>query len=308
MTNEQLCWPTERINEDAVSDWIATHCGHRVGSPVILQSKAWGVTARFDEVVLKASFTPLFPQVVNIHAVLDRAAPENVTRLIAHTTVEGQLWTLFEYIPGQTVEEAGTAEALISMAQSLATVQGGVAREDLTHLPTMDPFSIPSLLLDDSDDQPAELVEWLYDAQFALQADAKVLAALPTSLDHPDMNSSNAILYDNRRVVLLDWEEATAGSPLFSIDRLLADARRHSAVERVVNAYLEALPWGGLNELSSALRLVPLKLAIEARAFARGLGWPHPHTRYTTRMLEEARRRYSLKDGSNAMLDYLGQI
>jgi len=172
-----------------------------------------------------------------------------------------------------------------------------VAEQDLTRIPAIDVRLVPRLLLEDLEDQPAELVEWLHDAQPALQADAEALAGIPRSLDHPDMNSSNAILCDDGRVVLLDWEEATVGCPLFSLDRLLDDAREYSAVERVMSAYLSGFPWGGQREVESALRLVPLKLAMENRAFARGRGWPHPHSRLTTRLLKLARERSKWKMG-----------
>ena len=63
MTNEQLAWPDEHIALDAASRWVAFACGREVDSPEILQTKRWGVTARFGSVVLKASFTPLFPYI-----------------------------------------------------------------------------------------------------------------------------------------------------------------------------------------------------------------------------------------------------
>ena len=47
----------------------------------------------------------------------------------------------------------------------------------------------------------------------------------------------------------------------------------------------------GSEQVERAMRLVPLKLAHESRAYARALGWPHPHTRLTTRLLELAQRR-----------------
>jgi aminoglycoside phosphotransferase (APT) family kinase protein len=136
-----------------------------------------------------------------------------------------------------------------------------------------------------------ELVQWLREAQPSLQLDADALADVPPSLDHPDVNGSNAIMLGDGRAILLDWEEATAGCPLFSLDRLLADARELGAVETVRDVYLDALGAGGPEQVGRAMRLVPLKLAHEFRAYARALGWPHPHTRLTTLLLELARRR-----------------
>ena len=306
MTNNPPVWPTEHIDLEVASRWVVSRCGHEVGSVEILQVKVWGVTARFGNVALKASFTPLYPQVTEVHAVLEGAAPGRAPRLIATEMVHGQLWTLFDHVRGPTAEEVGTPDALVSTGRALAAVQVAVAEQDLTRLPAIDVRLVPRLLLEDLEDQPAEWVEWLHDAQPTLQADAEALAAIPRSLDHPDVNSSNAILCDDDRVVLLDWEEATVGCPLFSLNRLLQDAHEHSAVDRVMSAYLDGFPWGSQRAVESALRLVPLKLAIECRAFARGLGFPHPHSRLTARLLKLARERSTWKPGDPLL--HLSQI
>jgi aminoglycoside phosphotransferase (APT) family kinase protein len=292
MTNEQPAWPNEHISLDAAARWVASACGREVEAPEILQTKRWGVTARFGSVVLKASFTPLFPQVTDVHALLERIVPEGAPRLIASEMVDGQLWTLFEHLHGPTAEEVGTPGALEATARELARVQAAVARLDLTRLPAFDVRSVPGALLeDDLSDQPVGLVQWLRDAQPALQLDADALADVPPSLDHPDVNGSNAIMRDDGRAILLDWEEATVGCPLFSLDRLLGDAHELSAVETVRDAYLDTLRAGGPEQLERAMRLVPLKLAHESRAYARALGWATPHTRLTALLLELAQRR-----------------
>ena len=121
------------------------------------------------------------------------------------------------------------------------------------------------------------------------------LAAVPPSLDHPDVNGSNAIMLADGHAILLDWEEATVGCPLLSLDRLLDDAHQLSTVDTVVDAYLDVFRAGGPEQVERAMRLVPLKLAREFRAYARALGWRHPHTHLTTRLLELAQRR--LADG-----------
>jgi aminoglycoside phosphotransferase (APT) family kinase protein len=292
MTNEQPAWPNEHIALDAASRWVASTCAREVDTPEILRIKRWGVTARFGSVVLKASFTPLFPQVTEVHALLERIVPEGAPRLIASEMVDGQLWTLFEHLQGATAEEVGTPGAFEATARELARVQAAVAKLDLTRLPVFDVRRVPGALLeDDLSDQPVELVQWLRDAQPSLQLDADALADIPLSLDHPDVNRSNAIMLDDGRAILLDWEEATVGCPLFSLDRLLDEAHELSAVEAVRDVYLDTLRAGGLEQVERAMRLVPLKLAHENRAFARALGWPHPHTRLTTRLLELAQRR-----------------
>lgn len=292
MTNDRLAWPNEHIALDAASRWVASACEREVDTPEILRIKQWGVTARFGSVVFKASFTPLFPQVIDVHALLARIVPAGAPRLITSEMVDGQLWTLFEHIQGATAEEVGTIGALEATARELARVQAAVAKLDLTGLPLFDVRRVPGILLeDDLSDQPVELVQWLRDAQPSLQLDAAALADIPPSLDHPDMNSSNAIILNDGRAILLDWEEATVGCPLFSIDRLLDDAHGLSAVETVRDVYLDTLGTGGSEQVKRAMRLVPLKLAYEFRAYARSLGWPRPHTRLTTRLLELAQRR-----------------
>jgi aminoglycoside phosphotransferase (APT) family kinase protein len=292
MTNEPLAWPEEHISLSAASRWVASACSCEVDTPEILQIKRWGVTARFGSVVLKASFTPLFPQVTEVHALLERIIPEGAPRLIASQMVDGQLWTLFEHIPGATAEEVGTLGAFEATARELARVQVAVTNLDLTRLPVFDVRRVPGVLLeDDLSDQPVELVQWLRDVQPSLQLDADALADIPLSLDHPDVNSSNSIMLDDGRAILLDWEEATVGCPLFSLDRLLDEVHELAAVETVRDVYLDTLRAGGLEQVERAMRLVPLKLAYENRAYARALGWPHPHTRLTTRLLELAQRR-----------------
>jgi aminoglycoside phosphotransferase (APT) family kinase protein len=292
MTNELPAWPNEQISLDAASRWIAAACGCEVDTPEILQVKRWGVTARFGSVVFKASFTPLFPQVIDVHALLESIVPAGAPRLIASEMVGGQLWTLFEHIQGATAEQVGTPGALEATARELARVQAAVAKLDLARLPAFDVRRVPGILLeDDLSDQPVELVQWLRDAQPSLQLDADALADIPLSLDHPDVNGSNAIMLDDGRAILLDWEEATVGCPLFSLDRLLDEAHGLSAVETVRDVYLDTLGAGGLEQVARAMRLVPLKLACEFRAYAQALGWPHPHTRMTTRLLELAQRR-----------------
>ena len=308
MTNKEFEWPEENIALDTASRWVVSASGCEVDTPEILQTKRWGVTARFGSVVLKVSFTPLFPQVIDVHALLEKIVPEGSPRLIASEMVNGQLWTLFEHLQGATVEEVGTSDALEAMARELARVQAAVAKLDLTRLPVFDVRKVPGVLLeDDLSDQPVELVQWLRNAQSALKHDADALAEIPLSLDHPDVNASNGIMRDDGRVTLLDWEETTVSCPLFSLDRLLSDAYELSTVDTVLNAYLDTLQTSGLEQVERAMRLEPLKLAHEIRTYARALGWPHPHTRMTTLLLRLAQMR-STNGSLNAWLpDLLAQ-
>ena len=91
MPNEQLVWPSEDINLEAATKWVASAYGCEIDVPEVLQLKRWGVTASFGSVVLKASYTPPFPQVTDIHAVLGQLMPEGAPRLLCSEMVDGQL-------------------------------------------------------------------------------------------------------------------------------------------------------------------------------------------------------------------------
>jgi len=58
------------------------------------------------------------------------------------------------------------------------------------------------------------------------------------------------------------------------------------------------------DQVERAMRLVPLKLALENRAYARALDWPNPHTRLTTLLLELAQKR-SMQGSLNIWLSDL---
>ena len=133
-----------------------------------------------------------------------------------------------------------------------------------------------------------------------LRHHAELLAeVLPLSVDHPDLNNTNAIV-TNASVTLLDWEEATVGCPLFTLPRLLADADSETTRAAMIDAYLDAL-FGGRSRgtrrlLDLAMIVTPLKLAIEARDFARKLDFPHPHTNLTEQYVTESLTRLRSTD------------
>jgi aminoglycoside phosphotransferase (APT) family kinase protein len=114
------------------------------------------------------------------------------------------------------------------------------------------------------------------------------------SIDHPDVQDTNALVRDDDgSIVLLDWEEATLGCPFFSLHRLLREADLANLTDPVRRAYVDSLrPWGDATAVNRwidvALILAPLKLATEARTFARTLGLDHPHTNYTTRLITDS--------------------
>ena len=308
MTEANAVWPEDRVALATAKAWVESVVGSPVGEPEILQTKIWGVTSRFGDVVLKVAYSPIFPQIVDVYGVLAQIEPKAAANLLAHAETDGQYFNLFEFLPGETAEAKGTSEALVAVARELARVQAATSKMDLSALPVVPVEGVVDLLLqDDLSDQPSEIVEWLHEAAASLRLDAVALAKLPLSLDHPDVNASNAMLQQDGTVILLDWEEATVGCPIFSLERLLGDAREHGNVEAVCDAYLGTLPWGDRDDLERAMRLAPLKLAWEFRTFARKLGWGNPHTRLTTACLKLACARVAEGFVHTSIEDYFGE-
>jgi len=88
-------------------------------------------------------------------------------------------------------------------------------------------------------------------------------------------------MLDDGRALLLDWERRR-WLPLFSLDRLLDDAHELSTVE-TVRECISTPSAPAIGAVERAMRLVPLKLAHENRAFARALaGLVHTLAYHTT--------------------------
>ena len=232
-----------------------------------------------------------------------------------------QTWSLFAAFEGQTVEALHTREALVEVAREFARIQVQVASApapELNGLPRMTLDAIPdcfdAVLRDLHQRQqplwrgwarelaeqfhlPADVMEHLaeYCASVRRWTDELLHSALPDSIDHVDLHWGNAVVQPSGRILIYDWEEAVVSCPLFSLDRLLNDAREldlgeaaawsgeargigFTPAERALrDAYLEALPWGTLEgrrrSFDLALCLAPIKTAHESIAFANALGW-----------------------------------
>ncbi|MBO0879251.1 MAG: hypothetical protein J2P17_02485 [Mycobacterium sp.] len=298
-----LEFPTDRPHLADLTRWIARCLPDNppVEGPVeMLRVKRWGITATYRAgdrlVVVKDAHPPLFPHAAAVHRAVQRTCPDAVAPLLADCTTDAWQRTIFEFLPGTTVDES-TPKPLALLAGRLGTVQAQLAAADLAGLPHYELTQVgPDLLADlsTSDDQPAETVDWLAMELPRVQEWASELAELcPASLDHPDANPTNALVSGDR-IVVLDWEEAVVGSPMMSLYRLLVDAREAGIVNAVRTAYLAA--WNHLPDperaLDLALLLAPLKLTIEAR-YARRLGMDHPHQHQTAKMLTAARRSWT---------------
>ena len=283
-------------------------CGrrsHRVGRgrrrpparPVrVLRNKLWGFTVAFsaqgETFTLKIAAPALFPAAHLAHGAAQRAAPDAVPELVRHEARSGQSWTLFRFVDGVPARVGG-AEAVISVADTIARIQATVAHELPPGVPVLPASAVAGLLVD-LDDQPRSLVGELDEQREALAVWGSELDALvPLSLDHVDLHLENVVRSRDGRFVILDWEEAIVSSPLFSFDRLRIDAIDHGAARLAERAYVQRLlpdldHAGQRRAVALARALVPLKLAHEARTFARGLGWADPHTRLTTHHIRAA--------------------
>ncbi len=290
-------WTLDRVDVGAVCSWIGEVTGSSLAAspPSVLRAKEWGITLRFDThdgaVVFKASFPVLFPSSPQISRSLSVIAPEHAPQLISSCERDEQQWELFHLIDGTVVQSLGP-EVFPDVASTLAHVQALASEADLSSLPSLPVTAVPSRVVGDIADQPVELRQRLERAQPKLEAWAIELADWPTSIDHPDMNMSNAILRPGGGIVIVDWEEATVGCPFLSFDRLLLDTRTADASAATTDHYLDALPWRSRPEREQALRralaLAPLKLVIEARRWARLMGRATPHTAYTSQLLRRS--------------------
>ncbi|TCC50960.1 hypothetical protein E0H75_12480 [Kribbella capetownensis] len=264
--------------------------------------KRWGATGLFEVdgeyVVVKHACPVVYPHAAAVHRAVERAYPQATAELLAHD--DDAVWqrSVFAYVSGPTVETVGPA-ALVTQARTLGEVQSAMADVDLRGLPQYDLTAIPETLLADLSrvaDLDDELVAGLRRHLPALQRGIEELtAAVPISIDHPDIQGTNGLVRDNESVVLLDWEEARVGCPMISLDRLRQEADEVGNVPEVLAAYLDALPWGTAAEkrhlADIALQVAPLKLAVEAREYARIIGLPHPHTRYVTTLVTRSLSR-----------------
>jgi Ser/Thr protein kinase RdoA (MazF antagonist) len=255
--------------------------------------KRWGATGLFlvdgERVVVKHASPVLYPHAVAVHQVVERTCPQVTAPLPAHADGPGWQRSIFGHVPGPTVAKAGP-DSLVVQARTLAEVQAALAGADLDGLPHYDLATVPDLLLadlEDTGDVDAALVAELRGHLPALRrAVDELIAAVPSSLDHPDVQSTNGLVREDGSVVLLDWEEAVVGCPMLSLYRLRHEADEMGNTAEVDTAYLDALPWGTDAEKRRLAELVmlvaPLKLAIEARDYARALDLPTPHTKHTT--------------------------
>lgn len=297
MTTDTHSWPTEfAVDTDDASRWIEGILGASASFDRLLRRKRWGFTASFsagdDRVVFKVAAPALFAGANAAHAAAAGAAPGSVPTLLGQADRDGQAWSLFGFVDGQPARRSG-AEAILAVADLLAQIQRTVAGALPGGVPAVPAASVAGLLTD-LDDQPAALVRRLEDHRRLLCDWGDELDALvPLSIDHVDLHLENVLRTPDGGYVIVDWEEAVVSCPLFSFERLRVDAADHGVAALAEDAYLRALlPELGEPSRRRAMALARvlgnLKLAHEARTFARALGWNNPHTHLTTRYVTSA--------------------
>lgn len=297
-------------------------------------------TEHGEEVVFKASYISLFAHTPFVYELLGRCCAGSVPRLLAWDAEPGRMWTLFRPFEGVRVREINRLEPLLKVARTMVRIQVAVAAapaSEKTQIARLPVSRIPALfdeILQDIRD--THLHVWNADdgaiaQKFNLPADplrrllhfrghVRAWAAelekgdWPETIDHTDLYAGNATLQAGGRVLIYDWEEATIGSPFFTLEQLLVNARvldQEAAPVReqrlnslgetpsqraVRHAYLEALPWKTYAERERALELAgylwPIKDAFICKAFTLALGRDDAFSELTAIVMARALRRW----------------
>ena len=307
---EELIWPEHMVARDDMRAWLsAVLPGQPPIAPDVtpLRVKRWGATGVFladgVPVVGKHAQPALFPSGPSVHRFVQDVAPAAVAPLLAAQDGPGWQRSVFGLVEGPTAETRGLASR-VEVARALAAIQVAAASGSAPALPAYHlPDVVDDLIADVctvNGQEPALTARLLAAAEVLHDFAAELVAAVPVSIDHSDMNEANAIIPDQGPVVILDWEEATLGCPLLSLSRLLQDAGAYR--DKITDAYVESLTsWGDVRPLIDRANVVaPVKSAHEARAYARALGWPAPyanHERETARLLTLALDRLDAMPG-----------
>jgi hypothetical protein len=315
MSTPPYSWPEELFPADQVRTWLSVELGADTEGPIeVLYTKQWGTTALFgcadgSTVVFKGSRHPAAAHGPVVHQFLAEVAPEAVPPVIAARVEADTAWTVFEPLMGEPLEARLSPVGFERLAATLASIQiraserpipAPVPRSPLDSLPhTLDRFqnavtthlagweaegSGPNRA---SVEHTPELLAGLR-LQVELVAERVAGSRWPDSIDHVDLNVSNAVVEDGH-LVIFDWEEAVVGFPPCSLDRLLDDAREFDGwetgfsptCEAVIEAYAAAVPWGTPDTrrrlIEEGLRLNRIAFAGQALDFWQARGHPFGH-------------------------------
>ncbi len=293
--------------------------------------KEWGVTAQFalpqgdpTEVVFKASFLPIVSHAPLVYGLLADHCPRNVPSVLASEARRSATFALFRVFTGPEVGSLRSLAALTAIARTMARIQVVLAesvdpRKDL--LPRTPVPAIPGFfegLIQDIQRRylaiwnanggamakrfgvPTDLLERLTSFRRSVNQWANELAAggWPETIDHVDLQETNAVVQPDGEILIYDWEEAVISSPFFSLDRLLEDARQFGEAGEwaVRDAYLATVPWNApvdrRRAFDLAMCLGPIKTAHESKVFAEARGWKHGHPAMAARYLTRALPRW----------------
>lgn len=330
-----------------IQQWISDVLPNRppvLGPTAIYNEKPWGMTVEFvaaDKfVVFKGCKLPLFSKRGLVDELLSRCCPNAVPALLAWIEPQvGQTWTLYGKFNGLEVAKTGQTDRIIEMASVLARIQiefANLPQTALATLPVTQVNEIPLMLeqlrsvIEDrylaawqADDEAllkqfdlsANILEWLDYFQPRVERWVHELVAghWPLSIDHVDLNTSNAAILEDGRLFLLDWEEAQVGCPFFSIDRLLHDAddfEVSSPQQRptqgrlpltpnqmcIRDAYIDSIPWQARVDreraFDLAMCLAPIKMAYEGELFNAAIGRANGSPEHAARCLAHALHRW----------------
>ncbi len=292
------------------------------------------------EVVFKASYTSPFVHGPHVYTLLNAHAAGTIPRLLAWAIEPGSTWELFQPFDTDPVTRVTTVEQLSTVARTLASIQVAVAAAPLVTIsliPRLQLRTLPGLFDEILDDiHTMHLPVWTEDGaamlrEFRLPADilqrlqhfrssvATWTAELedgrwPDTVDHVDLSIGNSVLRPDGTGLIYDWDEAIIGSPFFSLNRLLDDARHLDQVDgrwpqhaddgwpgspgeiAVQHAYVEVLPWGTITERVRALRLAwllwPVKDAYECKVDQQARGRDRWLSRLTAIIMARALQRW----------------
>ena len=318
MSTPSYSWPEELFSSDQAASWLRGELGAGFSGPTeVLFSKQWGVTAIFEDehsgrqVVFKGSCLSVAAHGPIVYEFLAETVPQWVPTVLG-TRVDGDIaWTVFDPIDGRPLEEDLSVEAFETYASALASIQTAVSASPIPRdIPRSPVGSIPVTLDRFRESTRHHLEEWRSQASgpqavSAVEVDrylhsirSRVSAAAdelehcgwPDSIDHVDLNASNALVTASG-ITIIDWEEAVVGFPATSLDRLMDDAAEFDNWQgeglsttgvSVAEAYADQVPWGTRQTrrevIEKAIRLNRIAFAGQALDFwqARGKSFGHP--------------------------------
>lgn len=311
-TTHNEAWTRCGLDQEEAYAWAREAAGEPLPARV-LNDKGWSVVLHLGAAVLKVTAAGAFPDGARVFELVGRAAPGLVPELLAWRVAEdGRQEMLFRPFGGMPVDElppAQRADGLVAMASAVARVQASVTRLAPRGLVSVRARDVPALLdelLDGAthrcrtdhaarwsaecaaQEVPEDVAERLrpWRSRVAEWAEELEEGGWSHGIDHVDLLPHNANLLEDGTCVVYDWEQATLGVPLFSLDVLLAYAqsldegegglvlRPERATPTQVSlkeAYLAELP----GPLDLALRLAPIRYGWAEWRQAEAAGVPH---------------------------------